>query len=187
LNSETLRLHNFLPESRANGPGRRAVAWLQGCSLGCPGCFNPQTHAFEAGEIVPVRALFERICAPGARIEGVSISGGEPMQQAAPLVSLLRQLRQETALSILVFSGYTLQEIERMPAAAPALAFIDVLVAGRYQAKQRLGAGLVGSTNQTIHLLTSRYSLADLQSAPEAELLITPQGQVVFSGIDPLQ
>ncbi len=47
----TLRLHAFLPRSRANGPGWRSVVWVQGCSLGCAGCFNPQTHdPEESGE-----------------------------------------------------------------------------------------------------------------------------------------
>ena len=63
-----LRLHAFLPRSRANGPGVRAVIWVQGCSLGCPGCFNPQTHAFSGGEVVTVEELFERIVGLGAGV-----------------------------------------------------------------------------------------------------------------------
>ncbi|NJO00209.1 MAG: 4Fe-4S cluster-binding domain-containing protein, partial [Anaerolineales bacterium] len=43
MDHSLLRLHQFLPQSRVNGPGLRAVLWVQGCSLGCPGCFNPQT------------------------------------------------------------------------------------------------------------------------------------------------
>ena len=38
-------IHAIEPRSRANGPGARFVVWLQGCTLGCPGCFNPATHA----------------------------------------------------------------------------------------------------------------------------------------------
>jgi pyruvate-formate lyase-activating enzyme len=44
----TLRLHQFLPSSHTNGPGLRAVLWVQGCSLGCPRCFNPATHSARA-------------------------------------------------------------------------------------------------------------------------------------------
>ena len=42
-----IRLHAFEPASRANGPGPRAAVWFQGCTLGCPGCFNPDTHPHE--------------------------------------------------------------------------------------------------------------------------------------------
>lgn len=38
------RLHAIEPHSRANGPGLRTVVWFQGCTLRCPGCFNPETH-----------------------------------------------------------------------------------------------------------------------------------------------
>ena len=69
--STRLRLHAFLPRSRANGPGTRAVIWVQGCSLGCPGCFNPKTHAFSGGEEVPVEELFQRIVELGPAIEGI--------------------------------------------------------------------------------------------------------------------
>jgi anaerobic ribonucleoside-triphosphate reductase activating protein len=192
VNEAFFRLHHFMPRSRANGPGVRAVAWLQGCSLGCPGCFNPQTHPFEGGEQVSVSNLFERIqelaCGKEHRdcIEGVSLSGGEPLQQARPLAALLKCIRQETALSTLVFSGYRLNEIERDPEMAACLPYIDVLIAGRYCPAQRLASGLLGSSNQVIHLLTPRYQLADLQIVPDAEVQITPDGQVLFTGIDPL-
>ena len=63
MTGEILRLHQFLPASRANGPGLRAVLWVQGCSLGCPGCFNPQTHPFNEGQPVPVENLVSQIVA----------------------------------------------------------------------------------------------------------------------------
>lgn len=39
-------IHSFVPASRANGPGLRAVVYVQGCSLKCHGCWNPDTHSF---------------------------------------------------------------------------------------------------------------------------------------------
>ena len=78
----TLRLHGFEPCSAANGPGRRAVLWVQGCTLACPGCFNPRTHD-RSGDQVGVDELFSRIDQLGDRIEGVTVSGGEPLQGCA--------------------------------------------------------------------------------------------------------
>lgn len=162
------------------------VMWVQGCTLGCPGCFNPHTHPAVGGEILPVATLFARICALQKTIEGITVSGGEPLQQFRPLLALLRRVRVETELTILVFSGYSWQEIQRMPQAKELFNNIDVLIAGRFVAQQRYGRGLIGSANQTVHFLTRRYNLADLNAVPAAETIITLGGKITSSGIDPL-
>ena len=74
-------MHHFLAGSRANGPGRRAVIWVQGCSLGCSGCYNPATHDTKSGEWIEVANLLGRIKALNQEIEGITLSGGEPLQQ----------------------------------------------------------------------------------------------------------
>ena len=192
MDEEVLRINCFLPLSHANGPGARAVIWVQGCTLGCPGCFNPQTHPPDGGELVAVDDLFGRIAALGKAIEGISVSGGEPMQQPLPLLTLLRRVRQETSLSVLVFTGYTWEEIQRRSAARALLACVDVLVAGRYDDSQGLAPENVNerflrsSANQTVHLLTDRYRMDDLRSVPTAEVIITVEGEVVVSGVDPI-
>ncbi|HZI36693.1 MAG TPA: 4Fe-4S cluster-binding domain-containing protein, partial [Acidimicrobiia bacterium] len=48
--SEPVRVLRFLPATDAEGPGRRAALWVQGCSIRCPGCFNPHSWAFDGGE-----------------------------------------------------------------------------------------------------------------------------------------
>ncbi len=185
MDGTTLQIHELLPQSRANGPGVRAVLWVQGCSLGCPGCFNPATHPFIGGERVLVRDLFRRIVALGDSIEGITVSGGEPLQQRRPLLALLQRVRQETSLTTVLFTGYTWEELQRMPDAEVLLACVDVLIAGRYDASQRLARDMRGSAKKTVHLCTQRYTLADLHSVPPAEVIITAEANVVASGIDP--
>jgi len=187
VRENVLRLHHFLPVSQVNGPGRRAVLWVQGCTLGCPGCFNPETHTGQQGETVTVDTLLERICGLEGRIDGITISGGEPLQQRRGLESLLSRVRVETGLSVVLFSGYTWEEIQGMPRADELLALVDVLLAGRYDQRQRVADGLLGSANKTIHLLSPRYSLADLEAVPQAEVIVGTDGELIFSGIDPLQ
>ena len=184
---EPIRLHGFVPASRANGPGVRAVAWVQGCSLACPGCYNPDTHTPGDGTRVSVDDLFHRITSLGDSIEGVTISGGEPLQQLRPVLALLRRLRAETSLSTLLFSGYRWEEIARMSVANELLACLDVLIAGRYDETRRVAQSLRGSSNKTLHLLTTRYRLEDLEQVPPAEVVITADGEVVMSGIDPVR
>ena len=182
-----LRINQFIPNSLSNGPGRRCVIWVQGCTLACPGCFNPETHSFQTGTQANIDILADRIMALHPAIEGITLSGGEPFQQAKALSILLEQIKLESNLSILAFSGYTLAELRKIPHAETILSYLDVLIAGRFVAEQRLAAGLIGSVNKEIHLLTSRYSIQDLQDTPEAEIIIQPDGEILLSGIDPIQ
>lgn len=180
-----LRVHAIEPRSRANGPGARFVVWMQGCSLGCPGCFNPTTHDATGGREVDVAEVAAQLAA-SAGIEGLSLSGGEPMQQAEAAVALLDAARAR-GLSTLAFSGHTLDEIRALPHGPAVLDRLDVLIDGRYVAGDRLASGLRGSANQRIHLLTPRYQLADVEATPVAEIRIGPTGDVVLTGVNPLK
>ena len=159
---------------------------MQGCTLGCPGCFNPQTHASRGGESVEVIDLVQRIRALGKTIDGITVSGGEPLQQIDATCELLLGVRRDTELSAILFTGFTWAEVLRSPRAADILLHIDVLLAGRYDARQRLARGLRGSANKTVHFLTNRYSDVDLNAVPDAEVMIDTTGVATISGINPL-
>jgi len=174
----------FERTSRANGPGLRAVIWFQGCSLGCPGCFNPATHPPQGGYESDTGSLAAEVLAVSGQVEGLSISGGEPFQQPAALLDLLIRLA-DSPLSRLVFTGYTMPEINRLPLGPEILRHLDVLNAGRYAVAYPVGHGLLGSANQQIHLLTDRYTLSQLSSTPRCELILHPDGTMTASGISP--
>jgi anaerobic ribonucleoside-triphosphate reductase activating protein len=178
-----VRVHAVDPRSRANGPGVRFVVWLQGCTLGCPGCFNPLTHIAD-GPTTPVEELAAQMAA--AKVGGLSLSGGEPLQQPEAALALLRAAR-ELGMSTLAFSGYALEEIRELPGGADVLANLDVLIDGRYVAGERLATGLRGSANQRIQLLTDRYTRADVEATPVAEIVISPAGDVSLTGVNPLR
>ncbi len=181
-----IQLHAVIDRSRANGPGQRLAIWFQGCSLGCAGCFNPATHPV-GGETIDAADLIDRALAQGDAIEGVTISGGEPFEQSDGLLALARGLRQRAPrLSILVFSGFTRQEIERRPPGPDILAAIDVLVDGRFVERRLLGRGLRGSDNQRIHLLTGRYTLDQIEATPTGEVVIDPDGTARVTGVAPI-
>lgn len=176
-----LRVHAVEARSRANGPGSRFVVWVQGCTLGCPGCFNPGTHALGGREIA-----IDELAAQMAGADGLTVSGGEPLQQAEAVAALLDAARR-AGMSTLVFSGYTLDEIRALPGGPEVLARLDVLIDGRYVAGERLATGLRGSANQRIQLLTSRHTLAEVEATPVAEVRISPTGDVVLTGVNPLK
>jgi anaerobic ribonucleoside-triphosphate reductase activating protein len=89
-------LHALIPASRANGPGLRAVVFFQGCSIGCVGCWNPKSHRFRGTEIT-VDVVTQQVLRARALygLEGITFSGGEPMQQADSLLGLLHSLREQ--------------------------------------------------------------------------------------------
>ena len=87
-------LHAIMPASRANGPGLRCVVFVQGCNLNCPGCWNVLSHAFHGTDLAIEAVLAELVnCHRQYSLDGVTFSGGEPMQQAEDLANLLRCLR----------------------------------------------------------------------------------------------
>jgi anaerobic ribonucleoside-triphosphate reductase activating protein len=96
-------------------------------------------------------------------VEGITLLGGEPLAHAAGASALTRGVRA-LGLSVMVFSGYTLEEARQLadPAVADLLAHTDILVDGPYVRElpdtQRRW---IGSTNQCIHFLTDRYHADD--------------------------
>lgn len=181
-----LRLHSMLAHSRANGPGIRAVLWTQGCSLGCPGCFNPETHTILGGRDWSIDDLFTWL-KTAEPIAGITLTGGEPLEQLPAVLHLLRRIRIETAWSAILFTGFTLKEVQRLPQAAELLACVDVLIAGRFDPTRRLAQGLRGSANKILHFLTDRYTPADLAAVPPAEVQIDVDGTISLTGIHPLR
>jgi len=172
--------------STANGPGARAGIWFQGCSLNCAGCFNPATHSHVPRHLVPVESLLDWIEENQTEIEGVTITGGEPLQQSRALLQLLLGVRTSTPCSVVLFSGYTLSEISEIPAGPDVLDNIDVLIAGRFIQASRVHGGLRGSANQKIHLFTGRYGVDQVKASPSGEIVIAADGSVTLSGVSPL-
>lgn len=90
-----------------------------------------------------------------ASIEGVTFSGGEPFEQWQGLEEASRAFRKD-GLSVMCYSGYTLDEIRTMPS-APFLCQIDILIDGEYDDKRSAHLLWRGSSNQNVHFLTPRY------------------------------
>lgn len=163
------------------------VLWTQGCTINCPGCFNPKTHPIRGGREWLIGDLLALMISLQGQIEGITISGGEPLLQIKALSQLLREVRSRTTLSVILFSGFTWEEIQAMPHAKALLTQVDILLAGRYQQNKHLATGLRGSSNKTVHYLSSRYPPSVLSVTPPAEVFIATDGTVTFSGIDPLR
>lgn len=176
-----LRVGHEVPETDAEGPGRRYAIWVQGCTLLCPGCCNPELFSAEGGTPVHVNDLLERILATD--VEGISLLGGEPLQQPVALAELCRRTR-EAGLSVMIFSGYTIEEIRQLDGGNDVLAWTDLLVDGRYDRSQPDEVRRwIGSRNQRLHFLTDRYHENDPQFvSPDSIEIRLSGGELTING-----
>lgn len=146
--------------THALGPGRRSVVWVQGCPFRCAGCLAPDWIPDRAARHVDPAELAEELLAdPG--VTGLTLSGGEPMAQAAGLAALVRAARVRRDLSVICFTGYRLDRLRSRPPAPDVtelLGLLDVLIDGQYVAGLDDGKGLRGSSNQRVHHLTPRLA-----------------------------
>ena len=161
----SLQIAQLVPCTEAEGPGRRFALWLQGCPLRCPGCCNPEMLPFEGGTAIPLGVVIEQIdeAARTHGIEGITLLGGEPLAHAAGAAALAKAMRAR-GLTVMIFSGYTLEEAQQLPepAIAELLALTDILVDGPYLREQpETRRRWIGSANQQIHFLSDRYRADD--------------------------
>lgn len=178
----------FLASTRAEGPGERTAVWVQGCTIRCPGCFNPHMWSFRGGTPTGAAELTARIL--DCRTDGLTLLGGEPFDQAAALARVAAGVRA-AGRSVMTFTGYTREELRRAVAdgradVAALLAATDLLVAGPFQADRidRVRPW-VGSTNQEFVLLTDRIagSVAELTGAPDRlEVIVDAAGGIAVNG-----
>ena len=107
INIDTVRL-----SLDTNGPGRRVVVWTQGCTLNCKGCFNQEQLLHEANHIFEVKELAYTLLefADKYNCEGITISGGEPFQQAKAVLKL-GQFIKDAGYSLVIFSGYSHKQL----------------------------------------------------------------------------
>lgn len=182
--ADFLNVAGVILGSHVNGPGRRAAVWVQGCTIRCPCCCNPELQPHEARHLVdPVRfaeALIEAINENG--LDGLTISGGEPFQQASALSELTRNVKK-AGISIVCFTGYRKDDIlySRNASVRNLLNDIDLLIAGPYLDKIKGIRSWCDCPDKDLILLTSRYSREDFTFGDNEEAVLS-EGSYQISG-----
>lgn len=185
----SLRIAAWCDGTRALGPGRRAVAWVQGCPFECLGCIAPEWIPAEPAMRMAPRSVVD-VLLRDESVEGLTFSGGEPMLQAAGLTAVAREARRRRPLSLICFTGFRLEQLLARPPAPGVddlLAEMDVLIDGRYVRSLDDGRGLRGSTNQRIHHLTDQLRHCDyelLHGERVAEIRLS-DGEALLVGVPP--
>lgn len=175
-------------QTRAEGPGLRTAIWVQGCTIRCPGCFNPHLWTFRGGTRYRPEEIVDRVLVAGTG--GITLLGGEPFDHAAGLAVVAAGVRA-AGLSVMTFSGYSAEQLAAAVAAgrtdvAALLDQTDLLVAGPFLA-DRIDARRpwVGSTNQEFLPLTDRLrsALERLEETPDrVEITVDASGEVAVNG-----
>jgi anaerobic ribonucleoside-triphosphate reductase activating protein len=185
--NKLVRIHYLLPLSYANGPGKRSVFWLPGCLSGYAASGNPTMHAsYDGGTLFHVDYLLRRVQDLGDTIEGVTIAGGEPLEQYAAIYHLLWSIKEHTSLSVVLCTGYSMDALVHQ-GYAELLAYVDVLIVECPEANLSVASLAAGCDKPQFHFITERYSVDDMLAVPSSEVIITRDGDVIVTGMHPLQ
>lgn len=180
-----LNIMGYVDKSEVNGPGVRAVVWVQGCDRHCQQCFNPESWSFEINQLISVEDLAEQILSE-PKNQGVTFSGGEPFWQAIELTKLARKVKA-AGLNVMSFSGFTLQALQSPqapPGATDLLHSLDLLVDGPYLPSQAINDpnSLVSSRNQQVRVFNPKLEDKLDWASDQMEVHILKDGTRIFTG-----
>lgn len=134
--SPLLNVADVVIGSYANGPGKRIVIWVQGCTIRCNGCFNPTLQPHVAKILVKPETFAADIVKLSIdnECEGITLTGGEPFQQSQAL-GFFATLIKESKLSVVCFSGYSASKLLNSTDlnVKTLLRNVDILIAGPFQ------------------------------------------------------
>lgn len=137
-----------------NGPNVRTTLFVSGCTHNCEGCFNKDQQNFNYGNKWDKETEEEFISyVKNDNIDGVSILGGEPMEQIRDkdLLNLLERIKEETNKGVWLWSGFTYEEILKDDKKREILNFVDVLIDGKFEIENRdIKLKYRGSPNQRV-------------------------------------
>ena len=144
-----IRLFGTVDDSIVDGPGLRYTIFTQGCFHNCSGCHNPKSHDINGGYLKDIQDILSEITA-NPLLDGITLSGGEPMLQVKPLIEICTEVKA-MGLNIVVYSGFTYEEILKDAKKKELLQLCDMLIDGKFeQDKKSLALLYRGSANQRL-------------------------------------
>ncbi|MGM9815529.1 MAG: anaerobic ribonucleoside-triphosphate reductase activating protein [Lepagella sp.] len=142
-----IRILDIIKGTTVDGPGFRTSIYFAGCRHRCPGCHNPQSWDFEAGNEMSIDEIMEIV---EEEDFDVTFSGGDPLYHPEEVAELARRVR-EVGHRVWLYTGFTYQQIMETPRLRDAIADIEAIVDGPYIESQREpDLKFRGSANQNI-------------------------------------
>lgn len=150
--SEIIYLFRLYHHSTVDGPGRRSVIQVAGCSIRCPGCYVPETHERTNGKPTLIEKIVAEIDKRSGEHDGVTILGGEPFDQIEALEKLVKKLKEEN-YHLTIYTGYALENLldRKCESIRQILANTDLLIDGAFKREFTKNVGEYrGSVNQRL-------------------------------------
>jgi len=172
-------------QTRTLGPGVRTAIWVNGCCFACKGCIAAEWISPGQKNWVQIDSLVDKIIGL-KEVDGLTLSGGEPMLQATGLLNLIRQVRLHREINVICFTGFTVDELKFTPPSNEIQDFlseIDLLIDGRYQFELNDDRGLRGSNNQQFHHLSNKLKHIDFELYPRKIEVSVNSDYVLVKGV----
>ncbi|MDJ0841048.1 MAG: 4Fe-4S single cluster domain-containing protein [Acidobacteriota bacterium] len=183
LPNNLINIAAFRKATRMVGPGLRDAFFVQGCTIGCPGCANQAYLPVKKSRVVPVKRFLDHFRLRVGKIDGVSLLGGEPTEQHEAVAEILEGA-QGMGLSTVVFTGHRYRYLASDQRYRKLLAHTDLLIDGPFIAElYHPDLFWRGSANQNFICLTNRFKEEDLKPGlANGELVVGPEN-LVFHGV----
>ncbi|MFB5266842.1 anaerobic ribonucleoside-triphosphate reductase activating protein [Paenibacillus enshidis] len=144
----------YIPESLNEGSGLRAVVFISGCRHACPGCFNPASWSFRAGELFTLEQQQSviREAAANALLDGLTLCGGDPFFSAADCIPFVQTYRAACPThTVWAYTGFTFGELICDPSMLELARLCNVIIDGPFVAEERdVSLPFRGSRNQRL-------------------------------------
>lgn len=183
---QKIYINRIKTHTRVEGFGQRYCIWVQGCSIRCLGCANKEMWEFGRSPVYDTESIIEDILLYKDDIEGITIMGGEPFDQALAVLDIVRAVKKE-GLTVMVFTGYIYEDLVKKneDIIKKIMHFSDVIIDGPYELEKKdYTRPWVGSKNQRYIFLSECYQEKDLANVKnKCEIKISSNGIVEINGM----
>lgn len=146
-NDITYQVLDIVRGTTVDGPGFRTAIYLAGCRHRCPGCHNPRSWDFDAGETM---TLDEIMAIVEEEDFDVTLTGGDPLYNPESTAALAQAICK-TGHSVWLYTGFTYEEIIASDRLSLPLQYLEAIVDGPFVESLRDPDLLFrGSSNQRI-------------------------------------
>ena len=125
------KTYSYEENEHLYGPGKRLLLFTQGCSLRCKGCVNQHLWQFGVGAHITVEEVLE-LCQD---VEGITLHGGEPLDQSEGILEVVKALKN-AGKTVILFTGYQYKELSKL-SQKRAWGLSDLVISGRYVESKR--------------------------------------------------
>lgn len=167
------------------GHGKRVGIWVAGCNKNCKNCMSENLRSFDSGVAMSIDEICKTIEKIEQEFDGFTISGGEPFLQIDELVELTERLSSIYTDDIIIYTGYTLEQLEMDNAVIMKRIknSVSAIIDGEYIESLNDGVGTRGSSNQNVHIFKNHNKHRKLLTQERKVQIIEHKKGITVIGI----